>query len=590
MTRPAAGSVFFSLVAVASLAASAPQVRDTAPPPQATGRIRGTVVGAESGRAVRFAKVSLESSAGAFEAVTDDAGGFSFERLRPGSYNLHVSKAGYLDTAYGQVRPGTLTPGKRIALADREQMDDVVVRLSQGGSISGVIRDDRGDPAYRANVRVSRWLMRNGVRSLEVVDSTETDERGRYRVSLLPPRDYVISAMPNEDAIPETKASPLMQGFAPVFYPGAMSARAASTISLALGEDRADVDFQMPLVALGRVTGTVLAADGRPAANVTVMIADREHDDFEQAAQTDNNGRFAFERVVPGTYSVIAGKGHAGGHFTFSAKKFFVEADGFSIALDDRKRASALVGRMLGEVAVETERRGPAPPGTASEEVTVTGSATSDVALTLEPPRSVAGRIAMDGASKPPAVRGTVVVLTAASLSGDQREAKVADDGTFVVTDVPPGKYAVAFAGEAPPWTLASAMAAGVDALDYLLEVPRDRDVRDLVLTLRDRSSELSGVVTDAASRPVGDRTIIVFPADERLWPAAERRIRAMHLAADGKYVFDELRPGSYLLALTDSVEPDEWLDPEFLRKLLAASIPVVVGDGEKRVQDLRIR
>ncbi len=97
-------------------------------------------------------------------------------------------------------------------------------------------------------------------------------------------------------------------------------------------------------------------------------------------------------------------------------------------------------------------------------------------------------------------------------------------------------------------------------------------------------------MVTDAASRPVGDRTVIVFPSDERLWPAAERRIRAMTLAADGKYVFGELRPGSYLLALTDSVEPDEWLDPEFLKKLLTASIPVNVGDGEKRVQDLRIR
>ena len=210
--------------------------------------------------------------------------------------------------------------------------------------------------------------------------------------------------------------------------------------------------------------------------------------------------------------------------------------------------------------------------------------------MTLELPRTVAGRIVTDGASKPPAVRGTVVVLTAAALSGEQHEAKVADDGTFVVTNVPPGKYTVVFAGETPPWTLASAMSAGVDALDYLLDVPRDRDVRDLVLTLRDRTSELSGVVTDATSRPVGDRTVIVFPSDERLWPAAERRIRAMNLAADGKYVFGELRPGSYLLALTDSVEPDEWLDPEFLKKLLTASIPVSVGDGEKRVQDLRIR
>ncbi len=330
-------------------------------------------------------------------------------------------------------------------------MDDVVVRLSQGGSISGVIRDDRGDPAYRANVRVSRWVMRNGIRTLEVVDSTQADERGRYRVSLLPPRDYVISATPSDDAIPETKGPPTTLGFAPVFYPGAMSARTASAISLALGEDRADVDVQMPLVALGRVTGTVLGADGRPAANISVVIADREYDDFDQATDTDNNGHFAFDRVVPGTYTVIAGQNAGRSHFSFSSKKFTIDGSQLSFVVDQKPQVYALRKAMESgtQAAVEVgiERRAAVSPGSASGEVTVTGSATSDVSLTLELPRTVAGRIVTDGASKPPAVRGTVVVLTAAALSGEQHEAKVADDGTFVVTSVPPGKYSRGFRG-----------------------------------------------------------------------------------------------------------------------------------------------
>jgi len=50
------------------------------------------------------------------------------------------------------------------------------------------------------------------------------------------------------------------------------------------------------------------------------------------------------------------------------------------------------------------------------------------------------------------------------------------------------------------------------------------------------------------------------------------------------------MRPGMYLVVLTDSVEWEEWLDPEFLRKLQPAAIPVTIGEGEKRVQDLRIR
>jgi hypothetical protein len=166
----------------------------------------------------------------------------------------------------------------------------------------------------------------------------------------------------------------------------------------------------------------------------------------------------------------------------------------------------------------------------------------------------------------------------------------VADDGTFTIANVAPGRYTVGFAGEAPPWSLASAVSNGVETLDTLLEVPRDRDVRDLVLALRDRTGELSGTVTDAAGRPATDRMAIVFPSDEHLWSAGERRIKAVALGPDGTFAFEEVRPGAYLLAIADSVETDEWLNPDFLKKLLAAAVPVAIAEGEKRVQDLRIR
>jgi hypothetical protein len=254
MARTLVGAVVVAVVVTAGVTALAQQRRDTAPPLQATGRISGTVIGAESQRPVRFARVELGSSVGGSTAVTDDNGAFVFDRLRPGAYMLHVSKPGYLDTQYGQARPGTNTPGQPIVLKDKEQIDRLVVPLSQGGSISGVIRDDHGDPAYRANVQVSRWAFRNGFRILEPVESTVTDERGRFRVSLLPPRDYIVTAIPDDEGIPETKGGPQISGFAPAFYPGTMTARSAGVISLGLGEDRSDIDFQVPLVQMGSVS------------------------------------------------------------------------------------------------------------------------------------------------------------------------------------------------------------------------------------------------------------------------------------------------------------------------------------------------
>ena len=595
MTRRLAGVVFFL---IAGLTAAAQQTRDAPPPRQATGRISGVVVGAESQRPVRFARVEIGSGAGTFTGITDDSGAFVFDRLWPGAYMIHVSKAGYLDTVYGQTRPGTNTPGQRIDLKDREQVERLVVPLSQGGSISGVIRDDRGDPAFHARVDIARWVTRNGIRTLESVEGAMTDERGRYRVSLLPPRDYIVRAVPDDESIPEAKNAPQVSGFAPAFYPGTMTARTAGVVSLGLGEDRSDIDFQVPLVPLGRVAGTVLSTEGKPVTNIPVRLANREFGDFEQGTITDGAGRFTFDRVVPGTYAVLAGKGGGGnGHVTLMAGKLKIDGNDYSLAIDRKREVYEVTKAMENQlrfIEAEIDPNGRVTRttfvGSASGEVTVTGTATSDIVLSMEPLRTITGRIVTEGSSQAPVLRNTIVEVTAHSLSGDRREAKVAADGTFAITDVPPGKYVVNFAGEAPPWNLASATSAGIDVLDYMLEVPRDRDVRDLVLTLRDRTSRISGTVTDASLKPAIGRSVVVFPSDERLWAGGYRRIRGTNLDADGKYGFGELRPGMYLIALTDSTEPDEWLDPEFLRKLQAASIPVTIGEGEQKVQDLRIR
>lgn len=584
-----------SIAAVLLVAAVAPpvaaqQVRDAPAPPQATGRITGTVVGAESGRPVRFARVTLSGTSTIPEVLTGDDGAFVFDRLQPGVYTLQARKPGYLDTEFGQARPGTNTQGKRIVVAPKEQIERLVIPLSQGGSISGVVRDDRGDPAFRAHVRVAHWGVRNGIRMLLTVQSTETDERGRYRASLLAPRDYVVTAIPNEESVPATKQGPPSHGFAAVFYPGALSARAASVVALGLGEDKSQVDFQLPLVALGRVTGTVVGRDGRPVQNMPVSLLNNEHDDIEQGTETDAAGRFAFDGIVPGTYTVNAGRA-SHGHVKLAKHMATDGMGGYSFVVSDSRNESIdikLVER-LAKMEEALERRA-VPAGSASGEVSVAGSASSDITLTIEPPRVVAGRIEAEGAAKPPVLRGTVVQITSHSLNGDAREAKVNADGTFVISDVAPGRYRITFAGEAAPWVLSTAISTGVDALDYLLEVPRDRDVRDLVLTLRDKSAELSGTVTDATSKPASNRTVVVFPSEERLWVAADRRIKAMDLAEDGKFLFEELRPGSYLLAVTNSVEPEEWLDPDFLRRLLGAAVHVTIAEGEKRVQDLRIR
>ncbi len=551
---------------------------------QATGRIAGTIVEDGTNQPVRFAKVTLGSSSGDSQVLTDDSGGFAFEGLRAGAYKLHILKPGYLATAYGQLRPGTNTIGRDIVLQDRQRLERLVIPVSHGGSISGVVRDDRGEPAFRATVVVSRWRMQNGLRALETIAQTQTDERGNYRLSLLPPRDYILSAVPADDAIPSIGTNPNPYGFATVFYPGQMSAQAAESIAIGLGEERTNINLQVPAVPLGKVTGVVVSGEGQPVAGARVMLSVAGSSGTGLAASTDATGRFTFPRVLPGAY--VANVRVNAPPPVSAINRQLAFQDFTALAGELQLKGEAYTMMFSGGSPAAKPGTPPPPGGAAASDVTVAGSSASEVLLTLEPLRSVSGRVVFDGSSRKP----TEVLVSLPGLAGAPGifNVKTAPDGTFTIPNVAPGRYTITV-GVSSPWEIASATAGGIDVLDFSLEMSRGRDIGDLTITFRDRPIELSGSVTDSAGQLVGDRTVVVFAADERLWPFGHSRIQANSLY-EGRFVFSRFRPGTYRIAVVEGVEPEEWLDPDFLKRLVPASVLVTLADGDKKTQDLRVK
>ena len=581
-----AAAVLFVTMASSVLA----QQRDAPPPqPLGTGRISGTVVGSESGRPVRFATVTLSSGAGEFRALTDDAGGFSIGNLPAGMYAVSASKSGFVDTTFGQIRPGTTTAGTRVKVEPRQHVEQFVVRLAQGGSISGTVRDDRGDPVFGATVQVGRWVFRNGKRTLETVGARETDERGMYRFPLLPSRQYVVSAVPSDNTSSDVERK-REQGFAPAFHPNALSVSGAETIALGVDEHRSSVDVVVPLVRLSRVTGIVLDSDGKPAPGIEVSLGDTRLEDTEQMTTSGPDGRFEFERIAPGPYVLRAGA--RSGLHSFSVE-YKHSGDDVSYSLRSmvtKLKADIVLADKVFVNGVEppADEMSAAAAGSATTEISVSGDRMPDVVMRLEPPRVVAGRVVFEGAKAPATFKNLGVSLEAMNGHG-QIGVEVGDDGAFAIERVQPGKYLVRM--KAPsPWNLGSAVSGGLDTLDSLLEVPRGRDIRDLTLTLRDKVTELSGLVTNPAGDAVDNRMVVAFPADERFWNAGPGRLQSANLGSDGHYSFMGLRPGDYRIAVVGDVEDDEWMDPQFLRQLIAASVPVTLGEAERKTQDLRVK
>jgi hypothetical protein len=79
-----------------------------------------------------------------------------------------------------------------------------------------------------------------------------------------------------------------------------------------------------------------------------------------------------------------------------------------------------------------------------------------------------------------------------------------------------------------------------------------------------------------------------VFPADRRLWTSA-RRLKSTRPATDGRFSFGDLAPGEYLLAAATDLDPDKWQSTESLEEFAGAAVRLTLGEGERKVQDLRL-
>jgi hypothetical protein len=162
--------------------------------------------------------------------------------------------------------------------------------------------------------------------------------------------------------------------------------------------------------------------------------------------------------------------------------------------------------------------------------------------------------------------------------------------GRFTIRGVMPGRYTIAVAAGAPAgYTMRSAVFGGQDVLDVPFELTGQDQPSGGVVTFTTRISELGGMVLDGSDQAATGVTVIAFAVDERFWTPASRRIRAVRPASDGRYVFANLPPGDYRLVAVADVEPGQWFDPAYLRRL-GGSVTVTVIDGGTHTHEVRVK
>ena len=576
-----------------------PPARDIPKEPAGTATIEGVVqVEGPPARPLRRATVRIVGDPLLIgrQVVTGDDGRFAFVNVPAGQYTLTARKSSYLVAEYGARRPGGT--GARIALVEGQRMRDIQLRLAKYGAIGGTIYDQNGEPAQGMSVEVLRYTMRTGRRTLSSVygQPATTDDRGVYRVVGLDAGEYFVAAGPSPDiargdlqllsasdidrvlqtlsrgvALPPAgaaAASGAHVSFAPVFYPGSPEVANATPITLKLSEDRSGVDIRLQLVPTARIEGMVADAEGRPAAGVqivgTAILGAFSLDLFSAGnlgtARSDAQGRFNYAAVPPGHYVVTA-------------------------------RTTAAPGQQAAGAGLDPG------PLWAMADLNVDGSDQS-IALRLQPGVSVSGTIAFDGTTlqRPANVSGLRVSLTS-SPTGSGVAIGVpgvspTNVGAFTFAGVAPGEFKLSSSAPSSPtgWVLRSAVVDGVDSLDVPFEVKPGRSVEGAVVTFTDHPTELSGDLQAATGVPTSEYFIIVFATDKKFWTPASRRTVMARPAMTGRYSIRNLPPGEYFIAAVTDVEQGDWFDPKFLERLVDASVRVTLGEGDKKIQDLRLR
>jgi hypothetical protein len=247
--------------------------------------LRGIVVENGTGRPLARTEVNIEpvqgtSTDGRLHVLTDSAGHFAFSNLTAGSYHLIARRKGFVVGRYGQ--RGYDMPGTPVVLGEKDEYA-VEMRLARLGSVAGDIHDENRVGLGEYSVYAFRLDKR-----IRPVASAETDDRGRFRISGLPPGRYLIGT--------PARVLPGNRSLLPTYFGQTTSALEARWIEVRAEEEAADVSIE-PLP--GQLGGVRVIA---PLATRVSLLTDVGRAEVRPSP----NGSFDFGGLAPGTYEVLA--------------------------------------------------------------------------------------------------------------------------------------------------------------------------------------------------------------------------------------------------------------------------------------------
>jgi hypothetical protein len=170
---------------------------------------------------------------------------------------------------------------------------------------------------------------------------------------------------------------------------------------------------------------------------------------------------------------------------------------------------------------------------------------------------------------------------------------KVNDDFSFEMNTLFDRRLIRASAGGADlasRWFLKAVIYDGQDVTDSGMDFVAGRAYEGLQIVFTQKSTDISGLVTDDRGKPVLDVSVIVFPANRDLWTPQSRYLRTMRPDTSGRYNTRGLPPlDDYMVIAVQNLESGQASDPEFLNRAREEGRSFSLIEGETKAVDVRV-
>ncbi len=456
--------------------------------------LRGQVIDGETGKPLPDIQVVISQYPSwqvAAEPVTSGPDGrVVFYGLEAGLYTADTWLDGEL-IHYREMPSGTVG-ATRVGPDFRNA--EFTFRVARHPSIGGIVRDEFGDPVPHVNVVAfrSQWIDGRLVRAVQA--QTATDDRGRYRIPVLAPGAYLVCAevanpyendwfrslAPEAASTVDFEAPDAPRFYRRSCYPGEPPA----SFKIDWGQDM-PVDLKLSATPGIKVQGRVTNLNGSSAALVPVA---EDETVFPAGIPVQPDGAFEFNVLEPGPYilrieqerlvalqTIVVDKSPLTGLQLnlrpSAAVSVFIQSDAIlqpdSVSIGLRETSSRRSAALWAQPGGDGSLRFPAvDPGTywlltrttapfcvasatfggravLHDTLTVSSgdSARLDVVLSAQCAR-IDGQVIMPEHS---AAFPVVLVMMSgtAESPGDVLKVDSGEDGSFSVTELPPGRYAL---------------------------------------------------------------------------------------------------------------------------------------------------